>query len=38
VTIPQIFIRIRGLITAMAHKAGCIPKIESWSDVCLLRL
>jgi hypothetical protein len=35
--IPQIFTRVRGLIAATAHDAGCNPKIESWSDVCLLR-
>jgi hypothetical protein len=29
VTIPQIFIRIRGPITTMTHEDGCNPKIES---------
>jgi hypothetical protein len=38
VMIPQIFIRTGGPITVTAHKAGCNSKIESRSDVCLLRL
>jgi hypothetical protein len=36
--IPQIFICTRGEITVMAHEAGCNLKIESQSDVYLLRL
>jgi hypothetical protein len=37
-TIPQIFIRIGGPITATTHETGCNPKIESWSDVCVVEI
>jgi hypothetical protein len=38
VIISQIFIRTGGPITVTAHETGCNLKIESWSDVYLLRL
>jgi hypothetical protein len=34
----QIFARIRGLITATAHKTGRNPKIESRSDLLFIEI
>jgi hypothetical protein len=36
--IPQIFIRTGDPITVAAHEVGRNPKIESYSDVCVVEI